>query len=87
VPAERWVVCVTIEKGRFTRNKHDGFNDSPAIQYCLDAEGITLSDISLIVQNANFGMFERGQQLVLRQAPHPGWHASGDNLAPSSQHL
>jgi carbamoyltransferase len=53
-------VCVAIEKERLTRNKHDGGNDSLAIQYCLDAEGITLSDVSLIVQNANFGMFERG---------------------------
>ena len=30
-----------------------------AISYCLDAEGITLDDVELVVQNANFSMFER----------------------------
>lgn len=47
-------VCVAIEKERLSRIKHDGGNDSLAIQYCLDAEGIELSDISLVVQSANF---------------------------------
>jgi carbamoyltransferase len=48
------VVCVGIEKERITRIKHDGGNDTDAIQYCLDAEGITLADIDLVVQTANF---------------------------------
>jgi carbamoyltransferase len=48
------VVCVGIEKERITRIKHDGGNDTEAIQYCLDAEGITLADIDLVVQTANF---------------------------------
>lgn len=47
-------VCVGIEKERLTRRKHDGGNDAAAILYCLDAEGITLSDVSLVVQSANF---------------------------------
>ncbi|HTE40281.1 MAG TPA: carbamoyltransferase N-terminal domain-containing protein, partial [Steroidobacteraceae bacterium] len=55
-------IQVAIEKERLTRTKHDGFNDNAAIQYCLDAEGITLSDLTLIVQNANFGMFEFGSE-------------------------
>lgn len=55
-------ICVAIEKERITRYKHDGFNDSAAIQYCLAAEGIKLADIKLIVQNANFGMFQYGNQ-------------------------
>ena len=54
------VICVAIEKERITRRKHDGGNDTAAIRYCLDAEGITLKDVSLIVQNANFGMFKEG---------------------------
>lgn len=53
-------ICVAIEKERVTRVKHDGFNDTPAITYCLDAAGIGIADLSLIVQNANFGMFEQG---------------------------
>jgi len=53
-------ICVAIEKERLTRRKHDGGNDRDAIKYCLAAEGIRFDDLSLIVQNANFGMFERG---------------------------
>ena len=58
-------ICVAIEKERITRKKHDGGNDTSAIQYCLDAEGIRLSDLALIVQNANFGMFEFGNNWFL----------------------
>jgi carbamoyltransferase len=53
-------ICVAIEKERITRQKHDGMNDRSAIQYCLDAAGITINDVSLMVQNANFGMMEMG---------------------------
>jgi len=48
------VVCVGIEKERLSRIKHDNGNDTLAIQYCLDAEGISLEDIDLVVQTANF---------------------------------
>jgi carbamoyltransferase len=47
-------ICVGIEKERITRRKHDGGNDTAAIRYCLDAEGIGLDDIDLVVQTANF---------------------------------
>lgn len=53
------VVCVGIEKERITRKKHDGGNDSAAVQYCLDAEGITLADVDLVVQTANFEIPDR----------------------------
>jgi len=53
-------ICVAIEKERITRRKHDGNNDTQAITYCLDAAGIEMSDIGLIVQNTWEGMFERG---------------------------
>ncbi len=53
------VVCVAIEKERITRLKHDGGNDSEAIQYCLDAEGISLQDVELVVQTANFEIPDR----------------------------
>jgi carbamoyltransferase len=55
-------ICVAIEKERLTRLKHDGLNDSVAITYCLDAAGITYKDLSLVVQNANFGMLEHGNE-------------------------
>jgi len=54
-------VCVGIEKERLSRIKHDGGNDNLAIQYCLDAEGIQLKDISLVVQCANFEIPNRNQ--------------------------
>lgn len=47
-------ICVGIEKERISRIKHDGGNDTQAIQYCLDMAGITLEDVSLVVQCANF---------------------------------
>lgn len=45
---------VAIEKERLTRRKHDGGNDLLTVQYCLDAAGITIADLSLVVQAANF---------------------------------
>jgi carbamoyltransferase len=42
-------VAVAIEKERITRVKHDGGNDTAAIRYCLEAEGIAIEDLALIV--------------------------------------
>ena len=53
-------VAVAIEKERVTRAKHDGGNDTAAIRYCLEAEGIAIEDLALIVQNGLFGDFSRG---------------------------
>jgi len=53
-------VVVAIEKERLTRKKHDGGNDVDTVQYCLDAENISIDDVSLVVQNANFSMLRRG---------------------------
>lgn len=53
-------VVVAIEKERITRKKHDGGNDYDAVKYCLDAEGITLNDLCLVVQCANFEKEEIG---------------------------
>ncbi len=47
-------ILVAIEKERLTRIKHDGGSDAATVQYCLDAAGIKLSNIDLIVQCANF---------------------------------
>lgn len=52
-------ICVAIEKERITRKKHDGGNDTAAIDYCLEAEGISLNDVALVVQCANFEVPER----------------------------
>ncbi|MDO3642261.1 carbamoyltransferase C-terminal domain-containing protein [Mucilaginibacter sp. L3T2-6] len=47
-------IIVAIEKERLSRVKHDGGNDYLAVKYCLDAAGIGINDLSLIVQAANF---------------------------------
>ncbi len=47
------IVCA-IEKERLTRKKHDGGNDLLTVQYCLDYAGISVDDLSLVVQAANF---------------------------------
>ncbi|HEV7782842.1 MAG TPA: carbamoyltransferase C-terminal domain-containing protein [Chitinophagaceae bacterium] len=47
-------IHVAIEKERISRIKHDGGNDSLAVHYCLDAAGIGIDDLSLVVQSANF---------------------------------
>lgn len=61
-----------IEKERITRKKHDGGNDSAAIAYLLEAEGIGFGDLSLVVQNANFGMFAGGNDWLEGARPLTG---------------
>jgi len=63
-------VRVAIEKERLTREKHAGFNDVDAVQYCLDAAGIAIDDVALVVQNANFSMFERGSSWFRGPRPY-----------------
>src|SRR5260370_16482639 len=56
-------ICVAIEKERLTRKKHDGHNDTMAINYCLQAEGITVDDLDLVVQHGNFAIANSYYQL------------------------
>lgn len=76
-------VCVGIEKERITRRKHDGGNDSDAVRYCLEAEGITLADLTLIVQSANFDVPPRDRFL----GPRPFAGTSHPPLVTISHHL
>lgn len=64
------VVSVGIEKERLSRIKHDGGNDTLAVEYCLAAEGIDTSDIDLVVQCANFEIPDRNRHLGLRPWAH-----------------
>lgn len=58
-------IVVAIEKERITRKKHDGYNDNLTIQYCLDAEGITFDDITLVVEKntVNLAHDTEGEEL------------------------
>lgn len=40
------VLVAAVEEERFTRNKHEGCFPLRSVAYCLDAEGITLADVS-----------------------------------------
>jgi carbamoyltransferase len=52
-------IAVAIAKERLTRRKHDGGDDDDdAVRYCLDAAGIGVRDLDLVVQNDNFHGFE-----------------------------
>ncbi len=44
-------IAYAIEKERITREKHAGGFFQEAVDYCLNAEGITLDDVDLIVRN------------------------------------
>jgi carbamoyltransferase len=53
-------IAVAIEKERLSKIKNDGGNDAIATAYCMQAAGIGWDEISLVVQNANFGGFAYG---------------------------
>ncbi len=44
-------IAYAIEKERITRKKHAGGFFQEVIDYCLNAEGITLDDVDLVVRN------------------------------------
>ena len=77
-------ICVGIEKERLSRRKHDGGNDSAAIRYCLDAAGITLNDVAVVVQSANFEVPARAAHSgarVLAGSAHPPLISISHHLA------
>lgn len=78
-------ICVAIEKERVTRVKHDGMNDTDAINYCLQAEGITIHDVDLIVQNANFNSFRYGSDYFFGERPFT--ESMGIPIVTISHHL
>src|ERR1039458_3625409 len=44
-------IAYAIEKERITRKKHAGGFFQEVVDYCLQAEGITLDDVDLVVRN------------------------------------
>src|SRR3569833_2436761 len=58
-------IAVAVEKERVSRIKHYCGNDNDAVSYCLRAAGIDIEDVELVVQNANFDMFERKNPVLL----------------------
>ncbi len=77
-------IAIAIEKERLSRIKHDGGNDNLAIQYCLDALGITMKDIALAVQCENFVIPERNRfqgERIFKSYPKIPLHSISHHLA------
>jgi carbamoyltransferase len=94
-------VCVAIAKERVTRIKHDsGFYDE-AVNYCLEAAGIPLERVDLVVRNCYvLPTPEMERRLLATHDPyhltvrererarrHPLFGASGPRIAECSHHL
>src|SRR3954465_15979305 len=63
-------IAFAIAKERITREKHASGFYSEVIDYCLEAEGITLDDVDLIVRNCYIlPVPEMEDRLVYQDAP------------------
>lgn len=94
-------IAFAIAKERITRNKHASGFYKEVIDYCLQAEGITLDDVDLIVRNCYIlPVPEMEERLVYFDAPgflpefergeaakHPLYRSGKDKVVTISHHL
>ena len=94
-------IAFAIAKERITRVKHATGFYKEAVDYCLDAEGITLADVDLVVRNCYILPVEDMEQRLLGQdmpaflseeerelAPtDPLFRSSSDKVVTVSHHL
>ncbi len=94
-------IAFAIAKERITREKHASGFYKEVIDYCLDAEGITMDDIDLVVRNCYIlPVPEMEQRLVYQDLPgflpeferaeakkHPLYLAHSDKVVSISHHL
>jgi carbamoyltransferase len=95
------VIAYAIAKERITRVKHASGFYQEVIDYCLEAEGITLDDVDLIVRNCYIlPVGEMEERLVYFDAPgflpeyerddaakHPLYLSHSDKVVTISHHL
>jgi carbamoyltransferase len=95
------VIAFAIAKERITREKHASGFYKEVIDYCLDAEGITLDDVDLIVRNCYIlPVTEMEERLVYQDRPgflhdheraeaaeHPLYLSRSDKVVSISHHL
>src|SRR5580693_6620496 len=63
-------IVAAAQEERFTRKKHDPSFPVHAVQYCLDADGVSLDDVDYIVfYDKPFLKFERLLETYLAFAP------------------
>lgn len=94
-------IAVAIAKERITREKHASGFYQEVIDYCLQAEGITLDDVDLVVRNCYIlPVAEMEERLVYQDLPgflpsyerrdalaHPLFRSQSGKVAPVSHHL
>src|SRR6476646_11399462 len=94
-------IAFAIAKERITRNKHASGFYKEVIDYCLQAEGITLDDVDLIVRNCYvLPVPEMEDRLVYQDMPgflpaadrkiaenHPLFRSKSDKVISISHHL
>jgi carbamoyltransferase len=94
-------IAYAIAKERITREKHASGFYKDVIDYCLDAEGITLDDIDLVVRNCYIlPVSEMEDRLLYQDMPgflpeyeradaksHPYFHSQSEKVVSISHHL
>lgn len=94
-------IAYAIAKERITREKHASGFYKDVIDYCLDAEGITLDDIDLVVRNCYIlPVPEMEERLMYQDLPgflpeyeradakaHPWFRSNSDRVVTISHHL
>lgn len=94
-------IAYAIAKERITREKHASGFYKDVIDYCLDAEGITLDDVDLVVRNCYIlPVPEMEDRLLYQDMPgflpeyeradaksHPYFHSKSDKVVSISHHL
>ena len=94
-------IAYAIAKERITREKHATGFYKEVIDYCLNAEGITLDDVDLVVRNCYIlPVPEMEDRLLYQDMPgflpeyeradaksHPYFHSKSDKVVSISHHL
>jgi len=94
-------IAYAIAKERITREKHASGFYKEVIDYCLDAEGITMDDIDLVVRNCYIlPVPEMEDRLMYQDLPgflpeyeraeakaHPWFRSNADKVVTISHHL
>ena len=94
-------IAYAIAKERITREKHASGFYKEVIDYCLDAEGITMDDIDLVVRNCYIlPVPEMEDRLMYQDLPgflpeyeraeakaHPWFRSNSDKVVTISHHL
>src|SRR5919197_1473183 len=76
-------IAYAIGKERLTREKHATGFYKEVIDYCLDAEGITLADVDLVVRNCYIMPVPEREQAE----QHPYFRSHSDKVVSISHHL